>query len=230
MPVTWSDEKLILLYCPGRGSNSRPSAHRGFKHEQGVPRPYSLGPKTSLLWNFKLSRTIFSVFKRLKSYINFKDGVAISRISFLDANKIVRFVTIYLKRICGSHRSSAPQTPRWKADTLRAIRHRQRSTPGGHLLARCVYRRTGPDLPDAWSPKPRRYSCRGREYDHHVEVRVRGWRCARRCGCCYSDCQSDRTGCRPPHWCSNGDIAGQEQGDAYLPQDARQLNDWIAIS
>ena len=43
MPVAWSDEKLILLYCPGRGSNSRPSAHRGFKHEQGVPRPYSLG-------------------------------------------------------------------------------------------------------------------------------------------------------------------------------------------
>ena len=43
MPVTWSDEKLILLYCPGRGSNSRPSAHRGFKHGQGVPRPYSLG-------------------------------------------------------------------------------------------------------------------------------------------------------------------------------------------
>ena len=29
VPVTWSDEKLILLYCPGRGSNSRPSAHRG---------------------------------------------------------------------------------------------------------------------------------------------------------------------------------------------------------
>ena len=28
MPVTWSDEKLILLYCPGRGSNSRPSARR----------------------------------------------------------------------------------------------------------------------------------------------------------------------------------------------------------
>ena len=26
-------------YCPGRGSNSRPSAHRGFKHGQGVPRP-----------------------------------------------------------------------------------------------------------------------------------------------------------------------------------------------
>ena len=43
MPVTWSDEKLILLYCPGRGSNSRPSAHLGFKHGQGVPRPYSLG-------------------------------------------------------------------------------------------------------------------------------------------------------------------------------------------
>ena len=28
MPVTWSDEKLILLYCPGRGLNSRPPAHR----------------------------------------------------------------------------------------------------------------------------------------------------------------------------------------------------------
>ena len=24
MPVTWLDEKLILLYCPGGGSNSRP--------------------------------------------------------------------------------------------------------------------------------------------------------------------------------------------------------------
>ena len=24
-----------------------------------------------------------------------------------------------------------------------------RSTPGGHLLARCIYRRIGPDLPDA---------------------------------------------------------------------------------
>ena len=43
MPVTWSDEKLILLYCPGGGSNSRPSAHRSFKHGQGVTRPYSLG-------------------------------------------------------------------------------------------------------------------------------------------------------------------------------------------
>ena len=39
MPVTWSDEKLIPLYCPGRGSNSRPSARRSFKHDQGVPRP-----------------------------------------------------------------------------------------------------------------------------------------------------------------------------------------------
>ena len=28
VPVTWSDEKLILLYCPGRGSNSQPSARR----------------------------------------------------------------------------------------------------------------------------------------------------------------------------------------------------------
>ena len=44
MPVTWSDEKLILLlYCPGRGSNSRPPAHRSFKHGQGVVRPYPLG-------------------------------------------------------------------------------------------------------------------------------------------------------------------------------------------
>ena len=31
------DEKLILLYCPGRGLNSRPPAHRSFKHGQGVP-------------------------------------------------------------------------------------------------------------------------------------------------------------------------------------------------
>ena len=30
-------------YCPGLGSNSRPSTHCGFKHGQGVPRPYSLG-------------------------------------------------------------------------------------------------------------------------------------------------------------------------------------------
>ena len=45
IPATaaWSDEKVILLYCPSRGSNSRTSAHRGFKHGQGVPRPYSLG-------------------------------------------------------------------------------------------------------------------------------------------------------------------------------------------
>ena len=34
-----SDDKLILLYCPGRGSNSRPPAHRSFEHGQGVPRP-----------------------------------------------------------------------------------------------------------------------------------------------------------------------------------------------
>ena len=34
-----SDEKLILLYCPGRGSNSRPPAPRSFEHGQGVPRP-----------------------------------------------------------------------------------------------------------------------------------------------------------------------------------------------
>ena len=37
------DEKLILLYCPGRGLNSRPPAHRSFKHGQGVPRPEPLG-------------------------------------------------------------------------------------------------------------------------------------------------------------------------------------------
>ena len=43
VPVTWSDEKLILLYCPGRGSNSRPPAHRSFKNGQGVLRPYPLG-------------------------------------------------------------------------------------------------------------------------------------------------------------------------------------------
>ena len=49
MPVTWSDEKLILLYCPGRGSNSRPPAHRSIKHGQGVLRPYPLGHGGGLL-------------------------------------------------------------------------------------------------------------------------------------------------------------------------------------
>ena len=49
----------------------------------------------------------------------------------------------------GSLRSSATQTLRWHDATLRAIRHRQRSTPGGHLLARCINRRTAPDIPDA---------------------------------------------------------------------------------
>ena len=44
VPVTWSDEKLTLLYRPGQGSNSRPPAHRSFKHHgQGVLRPYSFG-------------------------------------------------------------------------------------------------------------------------------------------------------------------------------------------
>ena len=37
------DEKLILLYSPGRGLNSRPPAHRSFKHGKGVPRPKPLG-------------------------------------------------------------------------------------------------------------------------------------------------------------------------------------------
>ena len=30
------DETLILLYYPGRGLNSRPPAHRSFKHGQGA--------------------------------------------------------------------------------------------------------------------------------------------------------------------------------------------------
>ena len=42
MPVTWSDEQLILLYFPSRGSNSRSREHRSFKHGQGVLRPYPL--------------------------------------------------------------------------------------------------------------------------------------------------------------------------------------------
>ena len=51
----WGNEKLILLYCPGRGSNSRPSAHRGFKHGQGVPRPYSLGHGGGMTWLIETS-------------------------------------------------------------------------------------------------------------------------------------------------------------------------------
>ena len=35
---TGQDEKLFLLYCPGRGLNSRPPADRSFKHGQGVTR------------------------------------------------------------------------------------------------------------------------------------------------------------------------------------------------
>ena len=65
MPVTWSDEKLILLYCPGRGSNSRPSAHRGFKHGQGVPRPYSLGHGGGFTESKELLRIWAANFKEL---------------------------------------------------------------------------------------------------------------------------------------------------------------------
>ena len=61
MPVTWSDEKLILLYCPGRGSNSRPSAHRSFKHGQGVPRPLPLGHVLSYVYS-KQCGTVDSIF------------------------------------------------------------------------------------------------------------------------------------------------------------------------
>ena len=45
MPVTWLDEKLILLYCPGRvrTHDLPPPTHRSFKHGQGVLRPYPLG-------------------------------------------------------------------------------------------------------------------------------------------------------------------------------------------
>ena len=50
MPVSWSDEKLILLYCPGRGSNSRPPAHSSFKHGQGVLCPYPLGHGGGLIY------------------------------------------------------------------------------------------------------------------------------------------------------------------------------------
>ena len=42
------DEKLILLYWPGRGLNSRPPAHRSFKHGQGVPRPLTTRPRRRL--------------------------------------------------------------------------------------------------------------------------------------------------------------------------------------
>ena len=33
------DEKLILLYCPGRGLNSRPPVHCSFKHGQHMTHP-----------------------------------------------------------------------------------------------------------------------------------------------------------------------------------------------
>ena len=68
MPVTWSDEKLILLYCPGRGSNSRPSAHRGFKHGQGVPRPYSLGHGGGILRSLHVNSGMLNVIRIVTYY------------------------------------------------------------------------------------------------------------------------------------------------------------------
>ena len=88
MPVTWSDEKrillsdenLILLYCPGRGSNSRPSAHRGFKHGQGVPRPYSLGHGGGT---------------RGQGYINSRRTTAKGMVQQLGREEEVRFVDLW---------------------------------------------------------------------------------------------------------------------------------------
>ena len=62
MPVTWSDEKLILLYCPGRGSNSRPSARRSFKHDQGVLRPNHSATAAEWLGRSN-NRVMFVVFR-----------------------------------------------------------------------------------------------------------------------------------------------------------------------
>ena len=46
-----SDEKLTLLYCPDRGSNSRPPAltTSRFEHGQGVPRRQSLEERWTFL-------------------------------------------------------------------------------------------------------------------------------------------------------------------------------------
>ena len=92
MPVTWSDEKLILLYCPGRGSNSRPPAHRSFKHGQGVLRPYPLGHRnftyyivlcggdetdtTEYLetWRRALEESGMRISRRKTQFIDFKFG------------------------------------------------------------------------------------------------------------------------------------------------------------
>ena len=47
MPVTWSDEKLILL-CPGRGSNSRPSARHSVNMIK-VSHALTTGPRRLMM-------------------------------------------------------------------------------------------------------------------------------------------------------------------------------------
>ena len=59
MPVTWPDEKLILLYCRGEGSNSRPSAHRSFKHDQGVLCPNHSPTALQTLQRYKFIKVHF---------------------------------------------------------------------------------------------------------------------------------------------------------------------------
>ena len=60
VPVTWSDEKFILLFCPGRGLNSRPPAHRGVNMIKVsyalTTRPRRRSRKTPLVFNIYSSR------------------------------------------------------------------------------------------------------------------------------------------------------------------------------
>ena len=57
--------------------------------------------------------------------------------------KVRRIVQVIFAAVTGIVRLGHPD------DTPPAIRHRHRSTPGGNILTRCIYRRTETDLPDA---------------------------------------------------------------------------------
>ena len=60
MPVTWSDEKLILgtIIIAPVGVRTHDLPHCSFKHGQSVPRPYSLGHGGGLLTKWLRCRTV----------------------------------------------------------------------------------------------------------------------------------------------------------------------------
>ena len=49
------DEKLILLYCPGRGLNSRPPAHRSFKNMVKASHALNHSATEAVFWLHKIT-------------------------------------------------------------------------------------------------------------------------------------------------------------------------------